>query len=930
MIQNPLVKLSEFGQSIWLDNIRRGMLFSGELVDLIQNDGLVGMTSNPTIFEKAIAGSRDYDEAIRAASAEGKTSKEIYEDLTISDVQKAADLFRPVFEKTKGKDGFVSLEVSPHLAHDSEGTILSARRLWKSVSRPNLLVKVPATESGLTAIRELISEGINVNVTLLFGLERYREVVEAYLSGLETRLSLGKSIAGITSVASFFLSRIDLAVDPLLPPGSESYSRTAIASAKIAFQDYRKFFGTDRFRALKAKGAATQRLLWASTSTKDPNDSDVKYVEALIGPETINTIPPETLNAYRDHGCPANRLETDLGAARELVDHLKRENVDLRAVTDRLEGEGVHKFRVSFDKLMTSIELKRRKNHDRVEADPCPLVENCGDEITIRIATFDQEDLANRLWKKDTALWKSDPTVRAMIGKSLGWLHIADKMEDSLDDLRELVRDVRAAGFEHVVHMGMGGSSLAPLVFARTFTACDGLGLTILDSTSPAKIKEIEESIPLGRTLFIVASKSGATAEPLAFADYFYEKVKLLVGESAGSHFVAITDPNTPLMRSAESRDFRRIFPGAVDIGGRYSALSYFGLVPAALLGVNVGEILARAIEFAYASAACPRGADSPAIVLGAVLGEMALQKKNKVTLLVDKPVEALGLWLEQLMAESTGKEGKGLIPIVNEPLGDISSYSNDRLFIHLKVENSGDEDLERAVTTLRKSGRPVVTLAMKGALDLGKEFFQWEFAVAVASSILGINAFDQPNVQESKENTDRLLSRISESESPEKPTLVAGALRFYSSLRAESGTDLLHQFLKTVHPGDYFALLAFLPEVPGSEGLLQRIRGKIRNRFRIATTLGYGPRYLHSTGQLHKGGAATGLFVQLTADVSVDVHVPGKSYTFGIFQAAQAQGDLDALRKHGRRVLRIHLGSDIEAGLRDFERVVDSALEAV
>jgi len=933
MHTNPLLRLREFDQSIWLDFIRKGMLFSGEFQAFIDEDGVLGVTSNPSIFEKAITGSHDYDDTIRAASLEGKTSKEIYELLTVLDIQKAADLFRPTFEKMKGKDGFVSLEVSPHLAYNTDGTIAEAQRLWKKVSRPNAFIKVPATVQGIPAIEHLISEGINVNVTLLFSLDRYDEVAKAYISGLETRARSGKSVEGISSVASFFLSRIDLAIDPLLPHASPLRGQTAIASAKIAYKMYGDIFSSDRFVKLKNKGAKTQRLLWASTGTKNPIESDIKYIEALIGPETVNTVPLETLNAYRDHGDPANRLGTDVSQATKTLDLLSDMKINLQKVGQSLEEEGVHKFNVAFDKLMTSLEVKRKLTLSDSSKNPILTLTNCGDIVQKRIQLLESEAYCQRVWRKDPTLWKTDAAAQSMIKKSLGWLHIAEKMEGPLeDDIKNFVQEIRDEGFEHVVHMGMGGSSLTPLVFARTFSSKEGLPLTILDTTDPLTIKKIEKSIPLEKTLFIVASKSGTTAEPLAFRDYFYEKVRLIKGHQVGRNFVAITDPNTPLVREAQDQGFRRIFLSESDIGGRYSALSYFGLVPAALMGVNISEILIRALQSAHSSVSCVKSSDSPALVLGAALGEMALRKRNKVTLLVDKPVEALGLWLEQLMAESTGKDGKGLIPVADEPLGNPSVYGDDRLFIRLTMKGSEKDFGTDEVLALKEAGHPIVTIEMSDRFDLGQEFFQWEFATAVAGSILGINAFDQPNVQESKDNTDRLLSHPTDPEKQEKPKLSEGPLDFYSTLSGTIGASLLKQFLELALPGDYLALMAFLPESPLTYEILQNIRIKLRDRLKIATTLGYGPRFLHSTGQLHKGGPPKGLYLQLTVDDTLEntIDIPGRPYTFGFFRQAQAQGDLAALRKHGGRVMRIHLGNNIEKGLKELEGYVKNTLELI
>ncbi len=945
MNKNPLIGLETFKQSVWLDYLRRNAIDNGEIQGLIDQDGVSGLTSNPSIFEKAIAGSHDYDNDIRTLALEDKSIAEIYQTLTVADIQRAADLFRPIYDRLEGADGFVSLEVSPKLAHDTAGTIAEARKLWAAVNRPNLLVKVPGTREGLPVIQQLIGEGINVNVTLLFGLPRYREVTEVYLVGLETLAAHGKPLNKIASVASFFLSRIDVLIDPMLEKlrlKSEStaeivaglHGQVAIASAKVAYQMYQEIFGSARFQKLAKMGAHTQRLLWASTSTKNPEYSDVKYVETLIGKDTINTIPLETLNAYRDHGKPASQLEEGTQEAYKVLEGLRQAGVNLDAETQQLEDEGVTKFSKAFEQLMKALQEKRTASfHEAVDRQTFAL----GDDhktVQARIADLETAHFSTRLWRKDPALWKSDPKDQAEIRNALGWLHVAEKMEENLGELTAFKNEILHAGFRHVLHMGMGGSSLTPLVFERIFTpSADALPLTVLDSTDPATILKIEKTLPLADTLFIVASKSGTTAEPLAFANYFYQKVKQIKGEHAGDNFCVITDPGTPLVKMAQERAYRKTFLNFADIGGRYSALSYFGLVPAALMGIDVNELLSRALRMMHACASSVPAKESPGLTLGAALGELAVKsKRNKVTFLVPAALSPLGMWLEQLLAESTGKEGTGLLPVAGEPVGKPGVYGPDRVFVHIQMKDKPAHSLEQSIISLKKAGQPVITIHLDDLLDLGQEFFRWEFATATAGAILGINAFNQPNVQESKDNTNRLLGVVRErGQLPEeKPSLIENPLKLYFDKKAATGPEMFTQFLAQAHPGDYLALMAYIPENPANDKALQEIRIMLQDRLHIATTLGYGPRFLHSTGQFHKGGPNTGLFLQLTADDVTDVPIPGAPYTFGIFKQAQALGDMEALQKHNRRVGRVHLGSDVYQGLLILKEDLKSALQAV
>jgi glucose-6-phosphate isomerase len=506
-------------------------------------------------------------------------------------------------------------------------------------------------------------------------------------------------------------------------------------------------------------------------------------------------------------------------------------------------------------------------------------------------------------------------------------------MEENLRDLEAFKKEIREAGFHHVLHMGMGGSSLTPLVFERTFNfAADGLPLTVLDSTDPATILKVEHSLPIAETLFIVASKSGTTAEPLAFADYFYDKVKQIKGERAGENFCVITDPGTPLVKTAQERAYRKTFLNFADIGGRYSALSYFGLVPAALMGLDIGELLERALRMVHACASCVPAQENPGLILGAVLGAFARNhKRDKVTFLVPKPISSLGIWLEQLLAESTGKDDTGVLPVAGEPLGEPTVYGDDRIFIHFRMKDTTDDRLERGVVALREAGQPVITIQLQDLLDLGQEFFRWEIATATAGAILGINAFDQPNVQESKDNTNRLLTMVREQgKLPEaKPSLIQNPLKLYFAEKGATAPDMLRLFLAEARPGDYLALMAYITENSANGKTLEDIRSILQDHLHIVTTLGYGPRFLHSTGQFHKGGPNTGLYLQLTADDVEDAPIPTAPYTFGIFKRAQALGDLQALQKHGRRVGRVHLGSNTEEGLIAIEQDLLAALQS-
>jgi len=879
-----LQALLDLGQSVWLDYLRRGMLESGELQRMI-DDGLRGMTSNPTIFEHAIGGSTDYDDALSRVAASSRTDREIFDLLAVDDVRAAADLFRPVYDASQGADGFVSLEVSPTLARDTAGTIGEARRLWAAVDRPNVMIKVPGTREGWPAIERLLTDGINVNITLLFSLEHYRQVAEAFVRALEARRKAGQAIDRVASVASFFVSRVDTEVDRRLDARGRGPSalrgKIAIANAQLAYAWFRDLLDSERWRALAAAGAKPQRLLWASTGTKDPAYSDVLYVDSLIGADTINTLPPQTLQLFEDHGAVRETLPGDAAAAQRVIDGLRAADIDFADVARVLEREGIEKFAHSFETLLGVIAAKRKTLAAAAPPRHSAELRAFDQAVAQRLVELERADVPKRIWGRDPTVWKPDPSTRE-ISDRLAWLNVGEVMAQQVKPLAAFAEEIRRE-FDRVVLCGMGGSSLAPEVLWRTFGRQTGYpALAVLDSTDPRAVTAALPGGDLERTLFLVSSKSGTTQETDCLYRYFWERAG-----GRGAQFVAITDPDTPLAKLAAERRFRRTFLNPKDIGGRYSALSYFGLVPAALIGIDVGQLLHRAHRMAEACAAWVPARQNPAAWLAAILAEAALAGRNKATFVLAPGIASFGLWVEQLIAESTGKEGKGILPVAEEPLGSPEVYGRDRVFVSLTLTGEEDDATEAGLHALMAAGHPVVRLSLEDRYDLGQEFFRWEFATAVAGAILGINAFDQPNVAESKQNTKDVLA----GKQPPAPPATAAEL---------------DRFLAAVGPGDYLAMMAYLPPTPQNDRRLGAVRAKLRDRLKVATTLGYGPRFLHSTGQLHKGGLPVGHFLQITERPDRDVAIPGMPYTFGQLEAAQAEGDLRALRGRGRPALRI------------------------
>ena len=908
---NPLKELAAQGQSIWLDYIRRSLILSGELKRMVDEDGLKGVTSNPTIFEKAIAGSADYDETLRAMLAKDPNIEvgKLYEPLAIEDIQMAADVLRSVYDATNGDDGYVSLEVSPHLAHDTEATIHEAKRLRAAVNRPNVMIKVPGTREGVPAFEQLIADGVNVNVTLMFSMAHYEAVARAYVNGLERCADPAK----VASVASFFVSRVDTAVDRALeslgtPQALSLLGKIAIANSKIVYERFLQIFHGEGFAALRQRGARVQRPLWASTGTKNPKYSDVLYVENLIGPETVNTLPPETLSAFKDHGrVIRDAVRENLDEAAAALGRLKAVGIDLNAITEKLQQDGVAAFAASFDQLMAALE-KKRKSMVGAQLDGLKLhIGRYQRRVNRRVKDWQAAQFASRVWQKDYTLWSKEPQPE--LTDRLGWLELPERMEKQVAGLRAFADQVKADGIKHVVLLGMGGSSLAPEVFQQTFGNAGGYPeLQVLDSTHPAAVKAVEAGIDLAWTIFLVSSKSGTTTETNSLFYYFWDKLKQITG-SPGTHFVAITDPGTPLEKLAKERNFRATFNAPDDVGGRYSALTVFGLVPAALIGVDIGEILARARRMCEACGPGAAGAENPGLILGAALGELTLVKRDKVTFLCSPSLAAFPAWTEQLIAESTGKDRKGIVPVANENLAAPERYGNDRFFVYLRFEGDENQALDRQVAALETNGHPVAHLDLSDKHDIGQEFFRWEFAGAAAGAAIGIHPFNQPDVQLAKD----LAKKAMESAGGK------GGKKPREEIAADDGDALrkaVASWLAKKKARDYVAVQAYIDPSADHTERLKGTCALIQERLGVATTLGFGPRFLHSTGQLHKGGPNSVLVLQIVDRPADNLAVPETNYTFDALIKAQALGDFTALKQRRRRVLRIDIGNDTTGGL--------------
>ncbi len=908
-------QLYQLGQAIWYDNIQRKLINSGALKQMINEGAIYGVTSNPSIFNQAISKTSDYDAEISNLAWAGLDATRIFWNLAVSDIQRAADLFLPLYEETKKRDGYVSLEVDPVLARNALGTLKAAMKLWQRVDRPNLMIKIPATIQGLVAIRRLISYGVNINVTLIFSLIRYAEVIDAYVTGLTDRISKHEDIANIHSVASFFVSRVDTKVDNLLlkmvangklteAEAGKYYGKAAIANAKKAYDIYQKSLTTKRFSDVERFGVNKQRPLWASTSTKNPQYNDLMYVENLIGVDTVNTIPPQTLDSFLGRGKIDLTLSEGVEEADATLAHLRKIGISMMDVTDELEKEGVKAFKDAYFELLSSIDIRRIQ---AVGHHPGTVK-----KIRARLHQLGQQNLTKRIKEGDGSIWVTGRNARDGVKHRMGWVDLPAKSLSLVDDLEGFAKKCWQDGFRQAILLGMGGSSLAAEVFAQTFPSPgikNRMDVRVLDSTDPEQIKSMEKFCSSKQTLLIASSKSGETAEVNALLEYFWQHQTKKWGRQAKDRFVVITDPGTPLERTANHRKFLRCFLSDPDVGGRFSALSVFGLLPAALMGIDLNRILESAKA---ARSRIEQGTpleENHGFIFGVWLAENAKAGRDKLTIISDPLTSSLGSWVEQLVAESTGKDGKGIVPIDQEPELAVTAYSKDRAFVYHRLNGSMDGRAD----LIRKNGFPVFTIDIHESYELAGAMYLWEYATAVACRVLGVNPFDQPDVQASKRLTQEkidvykrdgiLIEQVTHMKLDELEVRLANV-----EMDINKEFDLISAIKNNTKNGDYIGIMAYLPRNEKNLLSLRTLRESITDRTTLPATMGFGPRYLHSTGQLHKGGPNNGLFILITGDSSARVLYPPDDIPFAVLKQAQALGDYEALAEKGRRVIQFHL----------------------
>ncbi len=915
---SKIQELTDYGQSVWLNYLRRAFIESGELREAI-DEGITGFTSTPNIFERSIVGSSDYDKLLEEFFASGMPVKDIYLALIVDDIQRAADVVHPIFEFSEGLNGFITFELNPDIAHDPVGTVAEARHMLAMVNRANVMIEVPATTAGMAAIEQLTSDGVNVNATHIYSLETYQQVAEAYLRGVKEYI-VSHSVwrQNPTSVASISLSPVDDEVDQRLSQTDRTdlQMRAGLSLAKVIFQRFSEIFSGSEWEDLASRGARVQRPKWTRLTPHSFRYPDTFYIDSLVGPDTVVTMSPETLVAFRDRGRVASELRHGMEPANKHLEELSDLGIDLSEIGRELQGKSLEAFGHYYRALINSVTLKRNDLENEREHFAFhlgqfePLVYQALD-------TFCDENIMRRIWSHDHTVWKPEPIE---ISNRLGWLHIAEKMQVNSRALRSFTKSIRREGFTDVVVVGMGGSSLAPNVYAKAFSPwirllhpeTEQLRVKVFDTTNPDAIRSLEKQSNLERSLFIISSKSGNTIETLAGFNYFYKRVLERVGEEkAGRHFVAITDPGTNLADLSKKYAFRETFLNDPTIGGRFSALSYFGLVPAALIGLDLDELLDRSLTMSCNASSCnyPLEGDNIAAQLGTVLGRLAQEGCDKLTIITSPSLDSFAPWIEQLVAESSGKDGTGIVPIVGETLGEPEIYGEDRLFVYHRLE--GDSTHDEALQALIDAGHPAIVIDLKDIYDLGGLFFTWEMATAIACYHLNVNPFNQPDVEAANKLARSLIADYLEID---QQPLVDAKL---------PDVELLAQFLEPTQPGDYISIQAFLAPTTETDALIQDLRMKLWNRYHLATTTAYGPSYLHSTGQLHKGGPNQGHFIQLISHPIKDIPIPMEAgseraeLTFGVLHQAQAVGDRMALTNAHRHIIQIQLGKDVPAGLK-------------
>jgi len=946
---NQLLELKRLGQSVWHDNLRKGVVATGELSRLIDEYAVSGASMSLAAMARAMTGAKEYDGDISPLLDEGLDDETTAFRLIVRDSRHAADAFAPLWKASGGSDGFAA--AGPVLKEGMGAASIAgeARRLARAVDRPNFLVMVPATDEGLEAIEELVADGTGVHAVAICSAGRYEACAAAFMKGLEKRASEGLPIDNVVCSAAFSVSRADTVFDRVIEErvekaksndekarGRALFGKAAVANARLAYLKYEEVRSSARFKKLKTSGAKPLMHVWESVGVRNHLYGELKYAEELIFPGTASVMALHTLLAFNSHGRPSIHPAPVFEAARKVFEEMSGLGIDCAAVTSRIEAGCVQALLASGASVVEAVGERRGALSENEGPSSVFSLGKLSSAAADALDTVMGDDFLRKLAAKDPALWKAGLGDKKQIRGSLGWTVLPYLMEEHVGEMDGFASEVREAGFTGAVLLGMGGSSLAPLVFASVFGRAEGsLALTVLDSTDPEALKSVTDRIDAGKTLFIVSSKSGSTIEPLSLFEHFHAIVAAVKGEKAGGSFIAITDPGTPLEGFARKYRFRKVFLNPKDVGGRFSALSYFGLLPAAIIGVDIKRLLEHAFRVDSLLNPASSSAENPVMKLGAALGGLGLAGRDKLTFFLPKEIESFGMWIEQLVAESTGKEGKGLVPVSGEPLLCAASYGADRVFVSTTLGEEKDAGRESLLDALAEAGHPVIRMSLRDKYELGGEFLRWEAATAIAGQILGINPFDQPDVELAKKLAVTRLGQLGEEGAPAAAPgvefrgdgfrlLVGKAALEKMNYAGQDAKEALRAFLKLAGKGDYMGLLAYYdPFDGGLAASFARMRKALPGASGAATQFGYGPRYLHSTGQLHKGRPSCGVFMILCHETQADMNVPGSAFTFSQLELSQAFGDMEALDSKGSRAAMVVMDDPSEEALKRFEEAL-------
>lgn len=896
----------ELGQSVWVEIPSNDVLQSESVQTLAKEGKIRGFTFEPCMLARSLLAKNKLGSKISAMVLAKWPVEKILNSLSVNMVRDATGILRDQFVATSGRDGMVMLQLDPTAAGNAEELAANVKCIWTKVNRPNLMIGIQATPAGIEAAQQLLSEGINVCLSNVLSKATLNKSLAAHRAAMEQRASAGQSNEMLQFGIRVPVGEFDRVSGSALS-GSAS---PGIYQAAVLVQQANDFYSNAEVERLTGNAAAPWKIILDVAPHFGEAAINELYAEAMIGKNTVLSAPACYLATLTEH-CPstASLFESKNQFSGELAssEFTCEENLGI------VEGDMNTGYQSAFEAMAGELAAKG----EVISKSLGPIA----DAVYENYSKIESESMIARIFARDPTVWTFDTQAYPEIRNRLGWLDSYKTLEKSVAEYQSIAADLKAQGFKKVLLLGMGGSSLAPEVMALTFPQADGLRLQIVDSTDPDQVLAAERANPVEETVYIVSSKSGGTAEVRALMDYFYERAKGKLGDKVGSHFIAITDPGTLLERHATSHNFRHVVLADASIGGRFSALSPFGVLPAVLIGIDPQKIIAESTRMAKNCAPSSAVGSNQGAALGVFMGTAALNGKDKLTILTDPEMAAFGSWLEQLIAESSGKDGRGIVPIDLEPELPLEKYAKDRAFVYIETSGTKSAFCERLVA----HGHPLMTIHLSDLHELFAEFYRWEIAISVACGLLGVNAFDQPNVQDSKTRTVAKINDYKEKGALpslainwERDGVTASFVSEASGMKeARDLKALIRAFAEQAKAGeDYIAINAYLPRNEGMTDTLQTLRKWIGELNPCATTLGFGPRFQHSTGQLHKGGANNGLFIQLVGIPGEDCEIPNEGMTFSVLEKAQALGDLEALLSRDRRALRIDLG---ERSLADF-----------